>query len=94
MSPCLTKSEMDDLLKFQFNPAFDFGFPQFTDPDYKHFTTLLDGISDLDVLCGDDLRVCRGGDVCSFYFEICAQPQTAWTYHYLVVLKPRYKPCV
>lgn len=49
------KPEMDDPLKFQFNPAFDFGFPQFTDPDYEHFTTLLDGISDLDVLCGDDL---------------------------------------
>ena len=30
------------------------GFPEFTDPDYKCYATLLDGISDLDVLFDDD----------------------------------------
>ena len=34
---------------------FDLGFPEFTDPDYEHYATLLDGISDLDVLFADDL---------------------------------------
>ena len=29
--------------------------PEFTDLDYEHYATLLDGISDLDVLFGDDL---------------------------------------
>ena len=28
--------------------------PEFTDPDYEHYATLLDGISDLDILFGDD----------------------------------------
>ena len=28
--------------------------PEFIDPDYEHYATLLDGISDLDVLFGDD----------------------------------------
>ena len=44
-----------DQLNFQFNPAFDLGFPEFTDPDYKHYATFSDGISDLDVLFGNDL---------------------------------------
>ena len=34
---------------------FDLRFPEFTDPDYEHYATLLDGISDLDVLFADDL---------------------------------------
>lgn len=48
------KPEWGDLSKFQFNPVFDFGFPEFTDPDYEQYATLLDGISDLGVLFGDD----------------------------------------
>ena len=50
ISPSLMKPTWGDLLKFQFNPAFDLGFPEFTDPDYEHYATLLDGLSDLDVL--------------------------------------------
>ena len=34
ISPSLMKPEWNDPLKFQFNPAFDLGFPKFTDPDY------------------------------------------------------------
>ena len=33
ISPSLVKLEWGDPLKFQFNPAFDPGFPEFTDPD-------------------------------------------------------------
>ena len=54
ISPSLMKPTRGDPLKFQFNPAFDLGFPEFTDPDYEHYATLLDGLSDLDVLFGDD----------------------------------------
>ena len=55
ISPSLMKPKWGDPLKFQFNPAFDLGFPEFTYPDYEHYATLLDGLSDLDVLFGDDL---------------------------------------
>jgi len=48
------KPEWGDPSKFQFNPVFDLGFPEFTDPDYEEYATLLDGISDLDVLFGND----------------------------------------
>ena len=34
---------------------FDLRFPEFTNPDYEHYATMLDGISDLDILFGDDL---------------------------------------
>ena len=54
ISPSLMKHKWGDPLKFQFNLAFDLGFPEFTDPDYKHYATLLDGLSDLDVLFDDD----------------------------------------
>ena len=54
ISPSLMKHKWGDPLKLQFKPAFDLGFPEFTDPDYKHYATLLDGLSDLDVLFGDD----------------------------------------
>ena len=54
ISPSLMKLEWGDPLKFQFNSAFDLGFPEFTDPDLKHHAKLLDGISDLDVLFDDD----------------------------------------
>ena len=51
------KPEWGDLLNFQFKTVFDLGFPEFTDPDYEHYATLLDGISDLDVLFdGDPLK--------------------------------------
>ena len=43
ISPGLMKPTWGDPLKFQFNPAFDLGFPEFTDPDYEHYATLLDG---------------------------------------------------
>ena len=33
ISPSLTKLEWGDPLKFQSYPAFDLGFPEFTDPD-------------------------------------------------------------
>ena len=55
ISPRLMKPEWGDPSKFQFNLAFDLGFPEFTDPDYEHYATLLDGISDLDFLYGNDL---------------------------------------
>ena len=32
------KPEWGDPLKFQFNPAFDLGFPEFTNPDYEHYS--------------------------------------------------------
>ena len=48
-SPSLMKLEWGDPLKFQFNPAFDLGFSKFTDLDIHY-----DGISDLDILLGDD----------------------------------------
>lgn len=54
ISPSLMKPERGDLSKFQFNLVFDLGFPEFTDPDYEQYATLLDGISDLRVLFGDD----------------------------------------
>jgi len=54
ISPSLMIPEWSDLLKFQFNPVFDLGFSEFTDPDYEHYATLLNGISYLDVLFGDD----------------------------------------
>jgi len=54
ISPSVMNPEWGDLSKFQFNLAFDLGFSKFTDPDYEHYATLLDGISDLDVLLGDD----------------------------------------
>ena len=54
ISPSLMKSEWGDPLKFHFNPAFDLGFPGFTEHDYDHYAALLDGISDLDVLFDDD----------------------------------------
>ena len=47
------KPEWGDPLKFQLNLPFDLGFPECTDPDYEHYATLLDGISDLDDLFGD-----------------------------------------
>ena len=37
ISPSLMKPQWGDPLKFQFNPAFDLGFPEFTDPDYEHY---------------------------------------------------------
>ena len=46
--------EWSDLLKFQINPVFDLGFSEFTNPDYKHYAMLSNGISYLDVLFGDD----------------------------------------
>ena len=49
----LRKPEWANPSKFQFNPAFDLGFLEIIDPDYEHYATLLDGISDLDVLFGD-----------------------------------------
>ena len=49
------KPEWGDPSKFQFNPAFDLSFPEFTHPDYEHYATLLDGISDLDILFGNNL---------------------------------------
>ena len=54
ISPSLVKPEWGDPLKFKFNPAFYLGFLKFTDPDYKHYATLLDRISDLDVLFDND----------------------------------------
>ena len=54
ISPRLMKPEWGDSSKFHFNPAFDLGFPELTDPDHEHYATLLDRISDLDVLFGDD----------------------------------------
>ena len=48
------KPQWSDPLKFQFNPAFDLGFPEFTKLDYEHYATLLDGISDSDILFDDD----------------------------------------
>ena len=48
------KPEWGDPSKFQLNPAFNLGFPEFTDPDFEHYATLLEGISDLDVLFGND----------------------------------------
>ena len=44
-----------DRLNFQFNLAFDLGFPKFTDPDCKHYATFSDRISDLEVLFGNNL---------------------------------------
>ena len=32
------KPEWGDPSKFQFNLAFDLSFPEFTDPDYEHYT--------------------------------------------------------
>ena len=55
ISPSLMKPKWGDPLKVQFNLAFDLGFPEFAYPDYEHYATLLDGLSDLDVLLGDDL---------------------------------------
>ena len=55
ISPSLMKPKYGDPLKFQFNLAFDLGFPEFTDPDYEHCAMLLDGISDLDVHFDDNL---------------------------------------
>ena len=55
ISPSLMKPKWGDPLKFQFNPAFDLGFPEFTYPDYEHYATLLDGLSVFDVLFGDNL---------------------------------------
>ena len=55
ISSSLMKPEWGGPLKFHFNPAFDLGFPEFTEHDYDHYATLLDGISDLDVLFDDDL---------------------------------------
>ena len=54
ISPSLMKPEWGDPLKFQSNPAFELGFPEFTNPHYEHYAMLLDGISDLNVLFGDD----------------------------------------
>ena len=54
ISPSLMKPKWNDSLKFQFNPMFDLGFPEFIDRDYKHYAMLLDRISDLDVLFDDD----------------------------------------
>ena len=54
ISPSLMKPELGDPLKFQFNLAFDLGFPEFTDPDYEHYAMLLDRISDLDILFEDN----------------------------------------
>ena len=50
ISPSLMKPECGDPLKFEFNPVFYLGFPEFTDPDYECYATLWDRISDLDVL--------------------------------------------
>ena len=82
---------------FHFNPAFDLGFPEFTEHDYDNYATLLDGISDLDVIFDDDpLKPER---LPSKRFKHCAYArrrrlqlplwkmwpisQTVWTYHYL-----------
>ena len=47
------KPQWSDPLKFQFNLAFDLGFPGFTKLDYEQYATLSDGISDSDVLSDD-----------------------------------------
>ena len=54
ISPRLMKPEWGDPSKFQFKSVFYLGFPEFTDPEYEHYATLLDGISYLDVLFADD----------------------------------------
>ena len=43
ISPSLMKPEWSDPSKFKFNPAFDLGFPEFTDPDYEHYASYVVG---------------------------------------------------
>ena len=63
ISPHLMKPGWADPSKFQFNPVFGLGFPEFTDPDYEQYAMLLDGISDLDVLFGDH-RLSNSSTMC------------------------------
>ena len=94
ISPSLMKCKWGDPSKFQFNLTFDL---EFINPDYEHHTTLLDRISDLDVLFGDDplkpewplskrFKHCAYAEEVTsvgFHFERCGQPQIVCTYHYL-----------